>query len=353
MRDAEDGIMGVQLSSDLLPNQPLVCAPGGPDLSDRELLESFSRTRQESAFAVLVRRHGPLVWGVCRRVLLQAQDAEDVFQATFLVLARKASTVRWQEGVASWLYQVAFRLACKSRTEARRRRVREHTAATTRTEPPVVDAVVGIRQVLDEELARLPRAYRAPLVLCYLEGKSRDEAARELGWTVGRVKGGLERGRALLRARLTPHGITVPATLFAATVGQAKVVGAIPTGLTDVVTKAAPAFASVNGAETAGVSHRVAALTQSYLQRPWLALLKKATPALLGLGLAGASADAIIYQQPNLKTWFNPAEHSGPDDNTQRTRQKNHISTSPRGRGHDERPIGNRLKYEPTSEANK
>jgi RNA polymerase sigma factor (sigma-70 family) len=345
--------MGVQLSSDLCANQGVVSALNGSDLTDRELLESFSRTGQEWAFAVLVRRHGPLVWGVCRRVLVHTQDAEDIFQATFLVLARKASTVRWQDGVASWLYQVAYRLARKSRTEVQRRKLRERAAAIPSTESPIVDVVAGIRQVLDEELARLPKAYRAPLVLCYLQGKSRDEAARELGWTVGKVKGGLERGRALLRARLTPQGLAVPAALFAATVGQARVVGAIPTGLPDLMTQAAPAFAAANGAEPAGVSARAAMLAQDYLQRPWLALLKKAAPALLGLTLAGASADAIVTQQPNPKAWFTHTGLAGPEESTRPTRQINHISAHPRGRRNDEKAVGTHLTYEPTSEANK
>src|SRR5215831_6954214 len=133
--------------------------------TDRHLLERFAAVRDEDAFAALVRRHGPLVWGVCQRVLGSPQDAEDVFQATFFVLARKAARVRWHDSVGSWLHEVAFRLSKESRVKAARRRFHELSAAALQPtlQPPARDT--EIYSLLDEELHRLPAKFRAPLLL--------------------------------------------------------------------------------------------------------------------------------------------------------------------------------------------
>jgi RNA polymerase sigma factor (sigma-70 family) len=167
--------------------------------TDRELLRGFAARRDESAFATLVERHGPLVWGVCRRLLRQQQDAEDAFQATFLVLARKAGSVPWREDAANWLYAVALRAARKVRARADRQRRLEGEVAMT----PPIDAPEGpdaeTSAVLTEEVGRLPDKYRRPVVLCYLQGKSYGEAAQLLGWPEGTVSGRLARARELLR----------------------------------------------------------------------------------------------------------------------------------------------------------
>src|SRR5262249_32835783 len=151
------------------------------DLSDRHLLERFVRDRAQEAFAALVARHGPMVRGVCRRVLRHEQDVEDAFQATFLVLAQKAQAVRWQRSLGGYLYKVAYRVACKARVAAARRDARERRAAVM----PEVEGVSDLerrelRAVLDEELSRLPEVYRTPLVLCYFQGKTNEAAAEEL-----------------------------------------------------------------------------------------------------------------------------------------------------------------------------
>src|SRR5437660_2354589 len=178
-------------------------------LQDMDLLELFRRQNNEAAFAELVRRHGPLVLGVCGRVLHNAHDADDVFQATFLVLARKADSIRKQGSLPSWLHGVAYRLALKCRAGTQRRR---------RQERPFLDyeGSTGndayrreVQAVLDEELQRLPEQQRAPLLLCYAEGKSQHEAARDLGWSRGTLKRRLERGRQILRDRLTRRGVTM------------------------------------------------------------------------------------------------------------------------------------------------
>jgi RNA polymerase sigma factor (sigma-70 family) len=181
---------------------------------DAVLLERFVSRRDEVAFTALVERHGPMVLGVCRRILRDPHDAEDACQAVFLVLARKAHSVRRAGALGGWLHAVSFRAACRLRSARARRRAAEHplTDAPAAAEPTWREA----QAILDEELQRLPEKWRTPLVLCYLEGKTRDEAARQLGWSVGTVRGRLTRGRALLKARLARRGLCPSVPLAAA-----------------------------------------------------------------------------------------------------------------------------------------
>lgn len=178
--------------------------------TDRQLLQRFVQMGDEHAFAALVRRHASLVLNTCRRQLRDAHDAEDAFQAVFMVLARKAGNIQWQDSVAGWLHEVAYRVAAEARKKSARRRSREAQLdpmpePPARTESPFQE-LCGI---LDTELRRLPNKYRLPLVLCCLEGRSRDEAAQQLGWTIGMVKGRLERGREVLRKRLARRGVSL------------------------------------------------------------------------------------------------------------------------------------------------
>jgi RNA polymerase sigma factor (sigma-70 family) len=201
-------------------------------VSDAILIERFVNDREESAFVALVRRHGPLVEGTCRRVLRNEHDVEDVFQATFLVLARKAAAMVWQDSVGGWLCAVAHRLALSARSDASRLRGRETsiTALTRGSEDhgvrdlpeefhPSTDSAGEVerrdlRRVLDDELLLLPEKYRAPVVLCYLEGRTHEEAALHLGWPAGSISRRLERARALLRRRLTERGVSLVIGLF-------------------------------------------------------------------------------------------------------------------------------------------
>jgi RNA polymerase sigma factor (sigma-70 family) len=190
------------------------------DASDGDLLGRYIADRDTAAFGEIVRRHGSMVQGVVRRELDDTSDADDACQAVFVVLARKAATVRRADAVGAWLYAVARRLARKQGRMLSRRRRRE----TPLTDVPGADttAAAGLRdglRLLDEELARLPDGWRAPIVLCYLEGRTQDEAARQLGWSLGMVRGRLERGRARLRDRLTRRGVGL-AVLAAASVAR-------------------------------------------------------------------------------------------------------------------------------------
>jgi RNA polymerase sigma factor (sigma-70 family) len=197
-------------------------------LTDQMLLERFTQHHQEEAFGELVRRHGPLVLGVCRRLLGNLHDAEDVFQATFLVLAQKGHLIR-SDSVASWLYQVAYRTALRVRTRTSSRALHEQQAVPRQPADPLAE-VTGreLLSVLDEELQHLSDDYRTPLLLCYLQGLTQDEAARQLGWSLRTLRRRLEQARERLRLRLARRGLTLAAALVAAGVGTGSAAGALP-----------------------------------------------------------------------------------------------------------------------------
>jgi RNA polymerase sigma factor (sigma-70 family) len=202
--------------------------------TDRELLERFATQHDGAAFEALVRRHGPMVLGACRRVLGSSADADDVFQAAFLVLAKKAATGRWRDSIASWLYRTAVQLARKARTAAARRARHEARVLPRLSGCPLEElSARELLDILDEELLGLPDRYRAPLVLCYLQGATRDEAARELGCPPATLKCWLERGRQRLHDAVRTRGLTLPAVLGAALAGSAAqaVTGAVVQGV--------------------------------------------------------------------------------------------------------------------------
>ena len=203
--------------------------------TDAELMARFIADRDADAFALLVRRHGPMVHGVCRRVLRNAADADDAFQATFLILARRARSVRRQRLLGNWLYGVAYRTALEARRAAAVRRVRERRAAemkhaSAQAEQEADPATPDLREVLDRELAALPDVYRTAIVLCDLEGLSRKDAAERLGWREGTLSGRLFRARSLLAARLARLGLAVPAAGLGVV---ATASAAVPTALAE------------------------------------------------------------------------------------------------------------------------
>jgi RNA polymerase sigma factor (sigma-70 family) len=186
------------------------------DLTDSELLERFRDHQNDIAFATLAKRHGPMVHGVGRRVLGDSHGAEDVFQATFLVLAQRARSLRKKEAVGSWVYGVAQRIAAKARGKAAARRTRERQLRDMPQAEQLNDSTwQELRGVLDEEIARLPEKCRTAIVLCYFESKSHEQAAKELGWPKRTLTNRVERGRELLRQPLIKRGITLSAGVMA------------------------------------------------------------------------------------------------------------------------------------------
>jgi RNA polymerase sigma factor (sigma-70 family) len=266
---------------------------GGNGPPDRHLLECFIAHKDEAAFAALVERHGAMVLTVARNVLHNLPDAEDVFQATFLVLARQAGSVRKQGSAGSWLHGVAYRLALKARAAAAARHRLESSAPARAAEESPNDLTWReLSAILHEELECLPEKYRAPLVLCYLEGLTQDQAAEQLGLAKRRVRGRLERARLLLRGRLTRRGLAPAVVLLADT---CRPVGAAPPGpLVSTTARTAAAFAA---GRAAGVSVQVAQLTDGVLKATLKTQLRSATVLLLlAVGLVAAATGVVAVR---------------------------------------------------------
>jgi RNA polymerase sigma factor (sigma-70 family) len=262
----------------VLPTEP-------GEATDAALLGRFVSCKDEQAFTALVDRHGPLVLRVCRRVLGDVHDAEDAFQAAFLILARKAATVHPREALTAWLHGVARRVALKARS-ARTRPFREpRTAATPLADPrPDPLAELSGRELLlivDEEVRRLPEAYRLPVILCCLEGRSLEEAARQLGWKLGSVKGRLQRGRARLQARLQRRGLTLSAGLAAAEVSRGAVSAAAVGQLVVRTVRGAVAFRAYQAVAAEGITSGAAALAAETLRAMARTRLKSAAALLV------------------------------------------------------------------------
>jgi RNA polymerase sigma factor (sigma-70 family) len=204
------------------------------ELSDADLLERFCVRREEAAFTLLVQRHGPMVLAVCRRVLGNLHAAEDAFQATFLVLVRKAATIRKRQSVSSWLHGVASRIAQKARMRSLRQQIKESQALPSSfgDDPCETLATKELRAALDEEIERLPAKYRLPLVLCYLADKTHEQAAQELGWAKSSLTTRLAKARQLLHQRLIRRGFTASAGLLTAVLTEAAANAAPPSLLT-------------------------------------------------------------------------------------------------------------------------
>jgi RNA polymerase sigma factor (sigma-70 family) len=253
--------------------------------TDAALLERLARDRDDAAFGELLARHGPAVWAVCRRQVRSEADAEDVFQATFLVLARDAARVRKAASVGSWLHGVAVRIGRKVRV--RQDRVPDPARLRVPVTPPepAADLTWGeVRAALDEELAGLPESLRAPLLLCYFEGLTQDEAAAELGWNKRTVKSRIDRGRKLLRGRLTRRGIELPAVLAVPLLAPAA--PAVPPAVVAGLPSAALAFAG--RASPTGVTAVATELARTEV--PVTHSLRAATLALSAAGLLVAAS---------------------------------------------------------------
>src|SRR6266851_5694081 len=260
----------------------------GHRLSDRELLRRFAMQQDQTAFTTLVHRHGPMVLRVAQGILHHHQDAEDVFQATFLILARKSASNRWQESVAQWLPRVAYHLALKTREAAWQRRA--HEVRASREEPANPQSEMTLREaqsLLDQELNRLPEKYRSPLVLWHLEGRTQDETAQQLGWSKATTRRRLEQGRNLLRMRLLRRGFTLGGAMTTLVMAPNLAPAVVPMPLVATTIKAAlglaqgKSLAGTVSAQVAQFVHQGAALGTK---------LRATIVLLLGLTLTAAGA---------------------------------------------------------------
>jgi RNA polymerase sigma factor (sigma-70 family) len=276
-------------------------------LSDAQLLERFTEQRDETAFEALLHRHGPLVFGVCCKLLYNAHDAEDAFQATFLILARKAGAVGRRALLGNWLYGVAYRVAARVRKTTLRRHVSELAGVDVSAVPAPTEKDPELAPLLYEEVRRLPEKYRGPVVLCYLEGKTKEQAATELNCPVTTVKGRLSQARDLLRARLTRRGAALSMGLLATALTGAKV----SAGLMDATVRGGLSFAA--GGTAGSVSARAVALTKGVLQTMLLNKLKLVAVCVLAVAVLGGAV-GFAYHALAAEPAVLPDDKSKPAD---------------------------------------
>ncbi len=277
----------------------LAAAQTHASISDADLVEKYAADRNEDSFAELVRRHGPMVWGVCRRLLPNAQDAEDAFQATFLVLTHKAAAVRPAAAVGNWLYGVARRAALKARATATRRAAVERQVASPPEPVAMPDLQRDLVPVVDAALSRVPDKYRLAVVLCDLEGRTRAEAARQLGWPEGTVASRLAEGRARLARLLSCHGLT--------TSGVALVAALSPAPGTAAAEPPFPASLPVGAPKVGAPTPGAAALAEEVLRSMIATRMWTAALVCLAFGLAVAGAAIALDRGPAGPAVANPA----------------------------------------------
>ncbi|HZU37290.1 MAG TPA: RNA polymerase sigma factor, partial [Gemmataceae bacterium] len=275
---------GPALNTVLQQLRGLVRPPDG-GLTDAQLLTRWLANRDEAAFELLVWRHGPTILGVCQRLLRGAQDIEDAFQATFLVFLRKATTIGKHEAVASWLYKVAYRVALQARLRSSRQKLLDGRDVLIPA-PATADTVAwsDVRLVVDDEISRLPVRWRTVFVLCCLQGRTNEEAARELGVPTGTVLSRLSRARARLRSRLTRRGVTLTAGLVGAG-WAAEASASVPVSLVNYTMKAVLLGAAQQAAAAGLVTAQVAALTKGALHAMWLTKVQTTAAVVLSVAL--------------------------------------------------------------------
>jgi RNA polymerase sigma factor (sigma-70 family) len=286
-------------------------------VTDAQLLERFIEDRDQVAFEVLMWRHGPMVLGVCRRLLAQIQDVEDAFQATFLALVRRGNTIGKRESVGSWLYKVAYRAALRIRTMARKRAAHERLTMDVPAKEPACEPVW---HGLDEAIEQLPRKYRLPIVLCYFEGKTHEQAAEQLGWPKGTVAVRLLRARELLRARLIRRGLTLSAGVLGTALAQAAGSAAVPAALVTTTLKATT-FSQTSKALAAGLlSRQAAAVMEGIVRTMYLTRLK--TVASVVVAVAVLTAGAAVFAGRLFTTQPASAAYTEPPAGKQKPRER-------------------------------
>jgi RNA polymerase sigma factor (sigma-70 family) len=312
-----------------------VLADSAAALTDGQLLEAFINRKDEAAFEALVRRHGPMVLGVCRRILRDHHDADDAFQATFLVLVRKAASVKPREMVGNFLYGVARTTAQRARIGAARRAVRERQVAVLpeREAAEPDDLWQELQPLLDQELGRLPEKYRVPILLCDLGGKSIKQAAHQLRWPQGTLAGRLARARALLAKRLSRYGVLTSGAALAPALAQ-KALASLPPSLVAATPRAASRWAG-NMAATGLISPQVAGLTEGVLRMMVVNKFKTIAMVLMIAALVGGAGLFYRTQAAEPATNAPPAtallEDAPANDATEEAPQPSNQSLLPTG----------------------
>lgn len=343
-------------------------------LTDGELLQSYCARRDEAAFAALLRRHGPMVLGLCRRILRNEADAEDAFQATFLVLVRKAGAIRRPGMVSNWLYGVAHHTALKAKAMQGKRRAKEMAAganaAGANAKASAAEEVWRQAQTLvDDALSRLADKYRVPIVLCDLEGKTIKEAARHLGWPQGTVATRLTRGRAELARRLARNGLKLSTGALTALMSQGAMAASVPAALLAATIKAAALFVAGNVTAAGVASATVLALTRGVLNAMLFTKIKLTCcglmlAAVLGFGLraglgAGPKALDTVETAPAASLPADPLRDAAvadeavsaqdPDDNVAQQDPDDRRAQQRRGLDKDKSKSGTDAGREPAS----
>jgi RNA polymerase sigma factor (sigma-70 family) len=265
--------------------------------SDGTLLQRYVTGHDEEAFAALVKRHSAMVMSVCLRVLEDVHSAEDAFQATFLVLVRKARSIAYPDCLGPWLYGVAYRTALRARSvAANRRRHERRVVFAQRANSELEVEFRDLKSILDEEIQRLPRKYRAPIIVCYFEGKTKEEAARVLGLPVGTVSSRLARAREKLRIRLTRRGLAISLGLLSCTLSQTALAGTASSSLVEATVQAGLALAAGKSLATGIISIKAVSLAEGIVKSMFLSKLKTVSVILLGATLVGSGVGVVSYR---------------------------------------------------------
>ena len=283
-------------------------------MDERLLLERFVARRDEVAFEALVARFGPMVLGICRRSLDDSHDVEDAFQATFLILVKKAATIRDGDLVGNWLYGVAYRVAARSRAQARRRS-RELIGVEETAESPVRTSMsekLELQAVLDEELSRLPEKYRAPLVLCNLQGQTYEEAARRLKCPIGTIRSRTAKARELLRSRLVRRGFAPSAAMLSTTLMPKATQAAVSPALFELTLTTAAQFAAGNAVAAGAVSASVLTLTREVLRAMLISKLHWAAITVVAVGALATGTGVVVGGQGNQTVAAQAKEQARP-----------------------------------------